>query len=130
MPSLTISIPPDSLRVNARSGRSWTVASADKADYQETVRKEALVQGSAWKGWAPPNGWPVHVHVVAYLGMAESGKRMQRADPWDMLTWLKSAVDALVSMGVFPDDSEAYTNPVTVTVAKDRQRPRCELHWE
>ena len=121
MPTVTIGVPPDTLRVNRRLGRQWVSSHADKTRYQQDVFR-------AWKTagcpvMQPP--WPVHLYVTLYLGKG------QRCDAVDALTWCKAGLDSLTGVaGIAPDDGASYICPVTVDVGRDRERPRIELRWQ
>lgn len=120
MPHLVLTIPPRELRVNAGL-RSHPLAYHRAAtEYRKTVGMEALAQEREWKGRTYV--WPVKLTVAVVV----SGNR--KVDSVDALTWLKAAIDELVALGVWPDDSCEYLNPVQVVVERGK-RPRAELWW-
>jgi hypothetical protein len=123
MPTVTIPLPPIALKVNRTMGQHWASHHNVMATYRLTVKLEVLRQWSEWRGYVPPNGWPVHVTIVAYLGKG------QRADTWDVPGWVKAGLDVLVSQGAWPDDGSKYLRPVTVDVGRDWKRPRVEITW-
>jgi hypothetical protein len=120
MPKLVISLPPSQLRVNAKKG-SWQKAYHVAVKYRETVGSEALVQEDQWKG--VPVEYPVRVDVRVCI----TGNR--KADTWDALTWCKEMIDELVAVGVWPDDSDEFTNPIMVGIERVRKFPRVEIYW-
>lgn len=120
MPKLVLPLPPNSLRLNRRIG-GYRGKLSMKDRYVEDCQKEALLQGKEWQGVVQQ--WPVHLTATAYL------PARWRADASDIGGWIKSALDSLVEMGVFPDDNSAYIRPFTADVQRDPKRPRLELDW-
>lgn len=122
MPRLTLPLPPNELRENRARGVHWGSFKRIKAEYQETCKREALGQWVEWRG-KPEPVWPVTLTATVYLGY-----RM-RCDEMDIGGWLKPGLDALVNIGVWPDDGSKYIHWGAPIVRRDWRKPRVVLEW-
>ena len=120
MPRLVLPLPPNELRLNKRiGGHRGKMGLKDR--YMHDCKMAALTQAAQWKGI--PQTWPVCVKGTVFL------PARWRADCADVGGWAKSALDALVEMGVWPDDDSRYIRPFVGDVQHDKTNPRLELEW-
>lgn len=121
MTTITLPLPPDSLRTNNRMGRHWGTLNKEKKAYKLAC---ALAVRAARLTDDDNGRYPAHLTLTVYLGKG------QRLDPSDAGTFAKAAIDVLVEERVFRGDNSTYINPFTARVERDAHNPRLELSWE
>lgn len=112
--SITIPLPPDALKPNARP--HWS----RKARAAKAYRKHAWAATLAATGVGPPERWRrASVQVVAYYPTA------RHPDPDNLIASLKSAFDGIADAGLIANDKELW--PERPVILKDKANPRIEM---
>ena len=103
-------------------GLNEIIKEARKNRYAAAYQKKKTQEEIATQLWPyvfRGFGGPVNIHINFY-------EKDRRRDEDNVMAGMKFILDAIVQMGVIPDDSQKYCH-VTPAVYVDKEKPRIEI---